>query len=146
MTTRFEQVALGDATLHHIGFVVKDIRSTAQSFAKSLGLQWDGEIIEDPLQQARISFFRPSNGNDRTLIELVEPVGDASPVRQFLSKGGGLHHICYEVRSLEDRLRVAQMNRDIVVRQPLPAVAFNGRRIAWIYTRNKLLVEYLEAG
>jgi methylmalonyl-CoA/ethylmalonyl-CoA epimerase len=62
----------------------------------------------------------------------------------FLKRGGGLHHLCYEIDDLEDQLALSRAQGGLVVRQPLPAVAFEGRRIAWVYTRNKLLVEYLE--
>jgi methylmalonyl-CoA/ethylmalonyl-CoA epimerase len=77
-------------------------------------------------------------------VELVEPAGEQSPVIPFLKHGGGLHHLCYEIDDLEGQLRLSREQQGIVVRPPLPAVAFQGRRIAWIYTKNKLLVEYLE--
>jgi hypothetical protein len=32
----------------------------------------------------------------------------------------------------------------VVTQKPVPALAFDGRRVAWIYTRDKLLLEYLE--
>jgi len=61
-----------------------------------------------------------------------------------LSRGGGLHHICYEVDSLDSQVRASRAAGCLVVKNPLPAVAFGGRRIAWVYTPEKLLVEYLE--
>ena len=44
----------------------------------------------------------------------------------------------------EPALASARSRGAIVTRQPMPAVAFGGRRIAWIYTKNRLLIEYLE--
>jgi methylmalonyl-CoA/ethylmalonyl-CoA epimerase len=55
-----------------------------------------------------------------------------------------LHHLCYEVKSLEDQLAFSRSEGAIVTRPPMPAVAFSGRRIAWVYTKNKLLIEFLE--
>jgi methylmalonyl-CoA/ethylmalonyl-CoA epimerase len=55
-----------------------------------------------------------------------------------------LHHVCYVVDSLEQKLEESRAQRSLIVRSPVPAVAFGGRRIAWIYTRQKLLIEYLE--
>ena len=46
--------------------------------------------------------------------------------------------------NLETALADARALGAIVTRQPMPAVAFDGRRIAWIYTKNRLLIEYLE--
>jgi methylmalonyl-CoA/ethylmalonyl-CoA epimerase len=61
-----------------------------------------------------------------------------------LKRGGGLHHLCYEIEDLENQLALSRAQGGLVVKPPLPAVAFAGRRIAWVYTRNKLLLEYLE--
>lgn len=130
-------------TLHHVGYVVQSIQNSAASFAKSLALEWDGKIIHDPLQTVLVSFFKPiAPGN--AVIELVEPVGTESKVYPFLERGGGLHHLCYEVDSLDRQLIWTKENHDTIVRRPQPAVAFEGRRIAWVFTKMRLLVEYLE--
>jgi methylmalonyl-CoA/ethylmalonyl-CoA epimerase len=131
------------ATFHHVGFVVASIAETAADFARSLGAEWTGKIIHDPLQQARVSFMR-CGAPHAPAVELVEPDSEKSPLNKFLSKGGGLHHICYEVDSLETQLEYCRSVGSLIVRAPLPAVAFGGRRIAWTYTKQKLLVEYLE--
>jgi methylmalonyl-CoA/ethylmalonyl-CoA epimerase len=62
----------------------------------------------------------------------------------FLKKGGGLHHLCYEVQDLEKQLELTRSKGGLIARPPMPAEAFGGRRIAWVYTKNKLLIEYLE--
>jgi methylmalonyl-CoA/ethylmalonyl-CoA epimerase len=134
---------LRGATLHHIGFVVQSIARTAQEFADAIGAHWDAKVIYDPLQQVRVTFI--SRGAPAPLIELIEPAETKSPVSNFVSAGGGLHHLCYEVAALDDELRFARSVGNLVVKRPLPAVAFGGRRIAWVFTRQKLLLEYLEA-
>jgi methylmalonyl-CoA/ethylmalonyl-CoA epimerase len=131
------------ASFHHVGFAVASIEKIAPGFAKSLGADWEGEIIHDPLQEARVTFLY--SGDERNpAVELVEPAGEASPLHKFLSRGGGLHHICYEVDSLDAQLRECRAAGCLVVKNPLPAAAFAGRRIAWVYTPEKLLAEYLE--
>jgi methylmalonyl-CoA/ethylmalonyl-CoA epimerase len=80
------------------------------------------------------------------LIELVEPAADDSPILNFLHKGGGLHHLCYEVIDLEKSLAERQGRGLILVKKPLPAVAFENRRIAWLSGRENLLIELLESG
>lgn len=129
--------------LHHIGFAVASIANIGAEFARSLDAEWSGEIIHDPLQEARVTFL--CCGADGPTVELVEPAGEHSPLHRFLGKGGGLHHVCYEVARLEARLEHSRKAGCLIVKQPLPAVAFGGRRIAWVYTPQKLLVEYLEA-
>jgi methylmalonyl-CoA/ethylmalonyl-CoA epimerase len=135
--------AAEDLRLHHFGFVVSSIERSAESFARSLAAKWDQNIIFDPIQKVRLAFFRGPNTAD-PLIELVEPCGPESPVSSFLERGGGLHHLCYEVRDLESHLVFCKSAGSIVIRSPVPAVAFGGRRIAWAVTKNRLLMEFLE--
>jgi len=132
------------AVLHHLGCVVPSISAVADAFAKSISASWDSQIIHDPLQRVRVAFFKPVDPRN-PVYELVEPAGDDSPVGKFLKKaGGGLHHVCYEIDGLESGLKDAQRAGFAIVAPPKPAVAFGGRRIAWICSKNRLLIELLE--
>lgn len=130
-------------SFHHVGFVVSSIQQTIDGFVKSLDAQWDGVIVHDPAQKVRVTFLASANPAD-PLFELIEPASEDSPVVASVKKGGGLHHVCYVVDSMEKQLARSQAERALIVRRPVPAAAFGGRRIAWVYTRNKLLIEYLE--
>jgi methylmalonyl-CoA/ethylmalonyl-CoA epimerase len=130
-------------TFHHVGFVVASIEKSVKGFSESTESEWDGVVTHDPNQGVQVTFLRSKEAAN-PLIELVEPAGENSPVIPFLKKGGGLHHLCYEVDSLEKQLELIRSKGGLITRQPLPAVAFGGRRIAWVYTKNKLLIEYLE--
>ena len=79
------------------------------------------------------------------LSELRLPNGDTPEFDGFLwEKGTGLHHVCYEVEDLERGMAEMKTRGAIIARRPKPAVAFQGRRIAWMLTAEKLLVELLE--
>ncbi len=131
--------------LHHLGFVVPSIEQSAESFIESLGASWDRKITFDPLQKVRVAFFEGRNTAD-PLIELVEPGGSESPVSRFLERGGGLHHLCYEVDDLDAHISFCKSVGTMIIRPPVPAVAFGGRRIAWGISKKKLLLEFLESG
>jgi methylmalonyl-CoA/ethylmalonyl-CoA epimerase len=133
----------GSAVLHHLGFVVSSISAAAPDFVLSMSAHWEGEIIHDPIQQVRVAFFSPANPRN-PVFELVEPVGEGSPVKAFVQKGGGLHHVCYEIDDLESGLREARDVGLVIVSNPVPAVAFGGRRIAWVVSKRRLLMELLE--
>ena len=128
---------------HHAGYVVPSIRDNVEEFQKALFLDWDGIIVNDPLQMVNVTFL-PANVAGAGTIELVEPAGLRSPVNKFLGQGGGLHHVCYEVVDLAARLRESQEAGCTLVRVPLPARAFGGRKIAWVVTPGKFLIEYLD--
>ncbi len=132
-----------EGAFHHVGIVVASISNSAEGFANMLQADWDERVFHDSNQGVRVTFLKSRRAGD-PLWELVEPANEKSPLQPFAAKGGGLHHICYAVDSLEQALAGARSMGAIIVRRPMPAIALGGRRIAWIYTRNRLLIEYLE--
>jgi methylmalonyl-CoA/ethylmalonyl-CoA epimerase len=129
--------------LHHIGFVVSSIEAAVAQFSLDMPLSWDGRVYHDPVQTCRVTFLA-HRSPEEPLIELIEPVGRESRVAGFLKRGGGLHHMCYEVPALEPEIERSLAAGAILVADPAAAVAFQGRRIAWICTLHRLLIEYLE--
>jgi methylmalonyl-CoA/ethylmalonyl-CoA epimerase len=134
-----------EGRLHHVGLIVRSIEESMPRYLRSLGGTWDSQIFHDPIQRVKVAFLRPGLGPEAQ-IELVEPAGENSPVQRFLeTSNGGMHHLCYEVAELEESVRTARASGSILVRPPKPAVAFENRRIAWVLTPERLLIEYLEA-
>lgn len=130
--------------LHHMGYVVQDIEPAIQGFERSLQAQWDNRISDDPNQKVRVAFLTTRPGDAQ--IELVQPVGEDSPVHRFLrEKGGGLHHACYMVPDLERQITEMRSRGALLAKRPKPAVAFDGRRIAWLITAEGFLIELLES-
>ncbi len=127
--------------LHHVGFAVASIAAVLDGLAQAIGADSDSQIYEDPLQRVRVAFVRSAAGAS---IELVEPLGEKSPIASLLARGGGLYHVCYEVDDLDRQLEIACAAGATRLRPPRPAAAFAGRRIAWVITKQKLLIEYLE--
>jgi len=129
--------------LHHLGFVVASITDSVSDYRQQFGLRWDERVFHDPIQRVRVTFLESAIPGE-PLFELVEPAGEASPVNRFLAAGGGLHHLCYEVEDIAGTLQRARELGAVIIRTPRPAVAFAGRRIAWVQTKQKVLTEYLE--
>jgi methylmalonyl-CoA/ethylmalonyl-CoA epimerase len=129
---------------HHIGIVVSNINEQMQAYRASLAAEWDGQIFHDPNQKVRVAFLTTGPGDAQ--IELVEPAGPDSPVFHFLrDKGAGMHHVCYSVPDLAQALGDFKSRGAIIVKRAKPAVAFGGRAIGWVLTREKLLIELLES-
>lgn len=127
-------------TLHHLGIAVESIAISAAHYRRALGVALEGDIVEDEIQKVRVALAPVGNG---VYIEFVEPVGEDSPVRGVLKRGGGLYHVCYlvpDIAAAIDRVRGAGGR---LVRGPVPARAFNGRLMAWVYTRDRSLVAFL---
>ena len=78
-------------------------------------------------------------------IELIEPVAENSPIDASLQKGNRLLHICLEVPSLQDALNHCSNHGFRKISREVSAVAFDMRRIVWVFSNVFGLVELLES-
>ena len=103
------------------------------------------DIVHDPIQKVKVVLLGYNNSDSEPpFIELVEPVGESSPVTRFIKANNLIYHYCIETSNIQESLDTARTNKSIIVQKPVPAKLFNNRRIAWILTPDKYLVEFLE--
>ncbi len=119
-----------DAKFHHVGIAVRSITEACS----------EGTIFTDNVQNVRVAFLSLNGLNS----ELIEPLDENSPVTQCLRKGNKFVHICYEVPDIEKTLRECRKHGFHRIGKVAPAVAFNNRRIAWVYSSQYGLFELLE--
>ncbi len=82
-------------TIDHLGIAVKSL-AAAREFYEQLGLTISGEEVVES-EQVRVGMIALGE----SLIELIEPTAENSPVGKFLSKRGeGLHHVSLRVPDL----------------------------------------------
>ena len=81
--------------LNHIGIATPSIPDAVARYRELLGAEKVGEAFDLPAQKVRVCFVDAPNSQ----IELLEPLGEDSPIAKFLEKNpaGGQHHICFEV-------------------------------------------------
>lgn len=140
-----EALAKLNFKLLHVGVAVPTLNPAAESLRALFGYRVVAGPFDDPIQKVRVKFLTQSR-EDIAEIELIAPLSADSPVQSMLSKGsGGAYHLCFETSDIEAALVHAKGNGCIVVSGPAPAVAFDGRRIAWIYTPARQLFELVEA-
>ena len=134
-----------DFKLLHVGVAVPSLGPAVEALTDLFGYKVVSGPYDDPLQKVTVLFLAKT-ARDVAEIELIAPLGADSPIQSMLAKsGGGAYHLCFETSGLEGALEHARKNGCIVVAAPAPAVAFEGRRIAWIYTRSRQLFELVEA-
>jgi methylmalonyl-CoA/ethylmalonyl-CoA epimerase len=131
-------------TIHHVGVAVQDISQTAASYVQCFGYQLESEIIHDPRQQAYVQFLRLRG--DRVFLELVQPDGPSSQLNRVITEGGGLNHVCYATDDIEAACQVLRGRALFLITPPVSAVAFKGRRIAWLMGRDRVIIELVERG
>lgn len=128
-----------------MGVAVHDIHAAIPVYQDLFGYKLLSGPYDDPQQQATVAFLGFGKLHDFVL-ELIAPLGEDSHVARLLKKGGGAYHVCYEVADLEKTLSDLRMRRCLIVQQPTPAVAYQGRRIAWVMLPTRQLMELVERG
>ncbi len=128
----------------HLGIAVADLPAAQQSYADMFGYKLLRGPYDDPIQQATVAFIGTGQPGD-VVLELIAPLHEKSHVHSVLAKGVGAYHVCYEVDDLDAVLQMLREKRCLIVRPPAPAVAYDGRRIAWFYTPTRQLTELVEA-
>ncbi len=83
--------------VNHIAIAVPDLTAATASYRDTLGAKVS-QAQALPEHGVTVVFVELDN----TKVELLEPLGDASPIAAFLEKNpsGGMHHICYEVADI----------------------------------------------
>ncbi len=130
--------------LHHIGYLVADIPASADEFVARFGYVVESPVIVDPVQTAHVQLLRqPGAGH---WLELIAPMDSGSKLSKALERGGGWHHVCYEVPNLPQACQQLRDQGLLPLGSIQPAKAFSGRPLAWFMDRAKLLVELVESG
>ena len=130
--------------LNHVAIAVPDIEKAAKIYRETLGAKVSAAEPQ-PDHGVTTVFIELPN----TKIELLEPLGEDSPIAKFLEKNadGGMHHVCYEVDDIiaaRDRL-VAEGAR--VLGDGDPKIGAHGKPVLFLHPKDfcGTLVELEEA-
>lgn len=132
------------ARLHHVGIAVREIAPAVEEFSNLFGYQPKGPVIHDPVQTAFARFLKLPE--DFNYVELIAPDGEASKLQGAIKRGGGLNHLCYATDDIDAACAALRDQGMVVIQEPVPAVAFPGRRIAWLMGSSRILTELVEEG
>jgi len=85
--------------LNHVAIAVPDLMQAMAVYRETL-LAEVSEPSALPEHGVTVSFVTLPN----TKVELLEPLGDDSPIVSFIQKNprGGMHHLCFEVESIDE--------------------------------------------
>jgi methylmalonyl-CoA/ethylmalonyl-CoA epimerase len=128
--------------LHHIGKVVKDLEEAVRYHKETFGLEPLGEVEIDPIQKVAVVLLNTGYGEE-VPIELICPIGEDSPVNKFLKKGGGLHHLSFEVEDLRQAVEELEKKGAKTLGDIVPSKAHKNPSV-WLYTPARELVELIE--
>jgi len=129
-------------TIDHIGIAVKDLEESLHRWKMMFGFLDHGieKITERGVKVVRL------DGEEGPSVELVSPLGEASPIDKFLEeRGEGIHHICFKVLDIHAAMKSLQKNGVKFVDQK-PRKGAEGSLVAFLYPRsfNGVLIELKE--
>ena len=128
--------------LHHIGIVVNSIQESLGELKNYLDFETTSAILPVGSQKVNICLLKIGE----PYLELIEPASPDSGISEFAKSGGGIHHICYEVKNIESELESLSRKGATVLVSPVKG--FDERRIAFVDLNTKNtkcgLVELLE--
>jgi methylmalonyl-CoA/ethylmalonyl-CoA epimerase len=119
--------------LNHVAIAVRDIAKAAEVYRNTLGAQVSAPVPQ-PAHGVTTVFITLPN----TKIELLEPLGEASPIARFLERSpdGGIHHLCYEVDDiLAARDRLAGQGAR-VLGDGQPKIGAHGKPVLFLHPKD----------
>jgi methylmalonyl-CoA/ethylmalonyl-CoA epimerase len=130
--------------LNHIGVAVPSIEAAKATYRDLYGVPAEAitETRELAAQGVKFAFVNLPNSQ----IELIEPLGEASPIVNFLAKNpnGGQHHVCFEVEDIYAARDEMVVRGAKVLNEP--RIGAHGTPIIFVHPKdsNGVLIELME--
>ena len=126
--------------LNHVAIAVPSLAEATALYTNALGAQASAPLAQ-PDHGVTVVFVTLPN----TKIELLEPLGEGSPIASFLerNKTGGIHHICYEVADIEAARAKLVGSGARVLGDGKPRIGAHGKPVLFLHPKdfNGTLVE-----
>ena len=117
--------------LHHVGIVVPKIQDSLGELTKFLSFETIGIPTLIGSQKVNVCFLKIG----QSYLELIEPISSDSPISNFLSNGGGFHHLCFEVKDINKEIyELEKKGAKVIVK---PVKGFEDRLIAFVMLNMK---------
>jgi len=119
--------------LNHVAIAVRDLAKAAEVYRRTLGAN-----VSEPVPHPEHGVTTVLITLPNTKVELIAPLGDASPIAKFLERNpdGGIHHVCYEVEDIgaaRDKLRSLGMR---VLGDGKPKIGAHGKPVLFLHPKD----------
>jgi len=130
--------------LNHVAIAVPRLTEAARLYADALGA-----TVSDPVPHAEHGVTVVFVTLPNTKIELLEPLGEGSPIAAFLERNpnGGIHHLCYEVEDIVAASAKLQASGARVLGEGKPKIGAHGKPVLFLHPKdfNGTLIEIEQA-
>ena len=127
-------------TFHHFGIACRNLDREMRAYT-TLGYAPEAADFEDPIQGVAGRFL--TGGGPR--LELLVALPGSDVLDPWLQGGSRIYHQAFEATDLQGSIDELVADNARVVVEPVPAVAFGGRHIAFLMLRTMSLVELIQS-
>ncbi len=127
--------------IDHICFAVKDIEEGISYWEHVFGYRQLTSVIENTLQKVKVVFLTK---DDSMMIKLIEPVKSNQSLMNFVTKGGGFHHLCFRVDDIKEAMKELKEKGLLTLVPPQPGEAFNNHDIAFMLAKYGVNIELID--
>ena len=119
--------------LNHVAIAVRDLRKATAIYRDVLGAEVS-PATPQPAHGVTTVFVELPN----TKIELLEPLGQDSPIARFLERNpeGGIHHICYEVDDIGAAREALKAAGARVLGNGEPKIGAHGKPVVFLHPKD----------
>lgn len=119
--------------LNHVAVAVKDLAAARALYRDGLGA-----VVSEPVAQPEHGVTVAFVELDNTKIELLEPLGENSPIAKFLEKNpdGGMHHLCYEVPDILAARDTITAGGGRVLGDGEPKIGAHGKPVLFLHPKD----------
>ena len=127
--------------LDHVAIAVRNLEDAAERLCGLLGYTRATSRVVNTRQDVAVMFLTRSGSLP---LKLIQPASEASPLWEFVRRGGGLHHICFKADDVEADIDDQTARGARLLTAPQPGEAFDGELIAFLYLGLGLNVEIID--
>ena len=119
--------------LNHVAIAVPDLAAATALYRDTLGAKVSAPL-DQPEHGVTVVFVELPN----TKIELLHPLGDSSPIANFLERNasGGIHHICYEVDDIIAARNELKSKGARVIGDGEPKIGAHGKPVLFLHPKD----------
>jgi methylmalonyl-CoA/ethylmalonyl-CoA epimerase len=132
--------------LNHVAIAVPDIEAASAIYRSTFAM---GAKVSKPVPQPDHGVTTVFVELPNTKIELLEPLGEKSPIANFLKKNpsGGIHHVCYEVDDIDAACKQMVQQGATITGDGKPKIGAHGKPVIFMHPKdfNGTLIELEQA-
>ena len=119
--------------LNHVAIAVSDIAKASKVYRDTLGAEVSAKMAQPDHGVSTVFVTLPN-----TKIELLEPLGEDSPIGKFLERNpdGGIHHICYEVDDIGAARETLKAQGARVLGDGEPKIGAHGKPVLFLHPKD----------